>query len=197
MSWEEFKDEKTCPCHKGTYTITRQANDWGQSRVSFEMNCTPCQNTYVQFTSHYHDPGAPGGTSSFDLWVLKIDKQALDNAEKQIRRKKDAILSVAQERYLKEWLGRFGGKTKKSVWAELKSIDRSHVPSLGTFYIHTKNGTLEDYLRTWFDAERIIPIFAFLGIQDSEIAEGNAEVSEQSQNREALKRQMLSRAVHI
>ena len=83
------------------------------------------------------------------------------------------------------------------MWAELRFIDRSHVPSIGTFYIHTKNGTLEDYLRTWFDAERIIPILAFLGIQDSEIAEGNAEVSEQSQNREALKRQMLSRAVHI
>jgi len=165
--------------------------------MSFEMNCTPCQNKYVQFTSRYHDPGAPGGTSSFDLWVLKIDKQALDNAEKQIGRKKSAILSMAHERYLKEWLGRFGGKTKKSVWAELRSIDRSHVPSIGTFYIHTKNGTLEDYLRTWFDAERIIPILAFLGIQDSEIAEGNAEVSEQSQNREALKREMLSRAVHI
>jgi hypothetical protein len=113
MSWEEFKDEKTCPCHKGTYTSTRQANDWGQSRVSFEMNCTPCQNKYVQFTSRYHDPGAPGGTSSFDLWVLKIDKQALDNAEKQIGRKKDAILSMAHERYLRNGSEGLGAKRKK------------------------------------------------------------------------------------
>ena len=125
MSWEEFNDEKPCPCGKGKYTITRQENDWGKSHVSFRMNCKDCRNTYVQFVFRYHDPGAPGGTSSSDLWVLKEDKQALDDLEKQIGRKKEAILSMAQVRYLQRWLESFVDKPKKRIWAELKSIDRT------------------------------------------------------------------------
>ena len=197
MSWGEFKTEKTCPCRKGTYTITRQENDWGKSHVSFQMNCTICQNTYVQSTFRYHDPGAPGGTSSSYLWVLKGDKQAVDDLEKQITRKKKAVLSMAQARYLKQWLARFVDKPKKLVWAELKAIDRSRVPSLATFYARTKNGTLKTYLRTWFDSEKVIPILVFLGIHDSEIEEAYAELSEQNQKIESLKQQMLSRGAHI
>lgn len=197
MSWEEFKYEKTCPCRKGTYTITRRENDWGKSHVSFQMNCTICQNAYVQFTFHYHDPGAPGGTSSSYLWVLKRDKQAVDDAEKQITRKKKAVSSMAQTRYLRQWLARFMAKPKKVVWAELKAIDRSLVPSLATFYARTKNGTPKGYLRTLFDAEKVIPILAFLGIYDSEIEEAYAELSKQNQKLENLKQQMLSRGAHI
>jgi hypothetical protein len=197
MGWEEFKNEKVCPCHNGTYTITRQENDWGKSHVSFEMNCTSCQERYVQFTFRYHDPGAPGGTSSSYLWVLKTDMQAVDAVEEQIKRKKKAVLSMAQVRYLKQWLERFVDKPKKVVWAELKAIDRSRVPSLATFYAHTKNGTPKAYLRTWFDAEKVILILGFLGIHDSEIEEAYAELSEKNQKIETLKRQMLSRGVHI
>jgi len=169
----------------------------GKSHVSFQMNCTICQNTYDQFTFRYHDPGAPGGTSLSYLWVLKGDKQAVEDAEKQITRKKKAVLSMAQARYLKQWLARFVDKPKKVVWAELKAIDRSRVPSLATFYARTKNGTPKAYLRTWFDAEKVILILAFLGIHDSEIEEAYAELSEKNQKIETLKRQMLSRGVHI
>jgi hypothetical protein len=83
MSWEEFNDEKPCPCSKGTSTITRQENDWGKGHIFFRMNCKDCRNTYVHFAFRYHDPGAPGGTSLSDRWVLKEDKKALDDIEKQ------------------------------------------------------------------------------------------------------------------
>lgn len=197
MSWEEFKYQKTCPCSKGKYTITRQENDWGKSHLWFKMNCESCQNTYVQFTSHYHDPGAPGGTSSSDFWVLKEDKQALDDLQKQIKREKEAILSMGQARYLQRWLDTFVDKPKKRIWAELKSIAHHCVPSLGTFYTRTKDESLEDYLREWFDAEKLISILDFLGIHDSELPQAYAQLNEQSQNSEGTERQMLSRAVHI
>lgn len=197
MSWEEFNDEKPCPCAKGKYTITRQENDWGKGHIFFRMNCKDCRNTYVHFAFRYHDPGAPGGTSLSDRWVLKEDKKALDDIEKQIRRMKEAILALAQARYLKQWLARFLDKPKNAVWAELKSIDRARVPSLGTFYNHTKNETPEDYLRTWFDAENVIPILAYLGIQDSEIVAAYAELSEQNQRHESAEDRMLRRGIHI
>jgi hypothetical protein len=197
MSWEEFNNEKSCPCSKGTYTITRQENDWGKGHISFRMNCKDCRNSYVHFAFPYHDAGAPGGTSLSDLWVLKEDKKALDDIEKQIRRMKEAILALAQGRYLKQWLARFLDKPKNAVWAELKSIDRAHVPSIGTFYNHTKNETPEDYLRTWFDAEKVIPILAYLGIQDSEIVAAYAELSEKNERRENAEGRMLRRGVHI
>ena len=104
---------------------------------------------------------------------------------------------MAQARYLKQWLARFFDKPKKVVWAELKSIDRSRVPSLGTFYSHTKNETSEDYLRTWFDAEKVLSILAFLGIQDSEIVAAYAEVRKQNKKRENAEGRMLRRGVYI
>lgn len=142
-----------------------------------------------------HTP--PGGTSSSDFWVLKEDKQALDDSEKQIKRKKDVTLSIGQARYLQRWLDTFVDKPKKRIWTELKSIAHHRVPSLGTFYTRTKDESLEHYLREWFDAEKLISILAFLGIRDSEITEAYAQLNEQSQKSERAKREMLSRGVYI
>lgn len=128
---------------------------------------------------------------------MKEDKQALDDSEKQIKRKKDVTLSIGQARYLQRWLDTFVDKPKKRIWAELKSIAHHRVPSLGTFYTRTKDESLEQYLREWFDAEKLISILAFLGIRDSEITEAYAQLNEQSQKSERAKREMLSRGVYI
>jgi hypothetical protein len=196
MSWEEYNEEKPCPCGTGTYAITRQENDWGKSHEWFEMKCLRCQANYAQHTHTYHDPGAPGGTSSLCLWVLRDDKLAVDDVERQIEREKLSMLATAQARYLQKWLENFAGKAKKNVWEELKSIDRSRVPSLGTFYKHTKDDSVEGYLHDWFKAERLLEILAFLGVADSEITDANKRLICLDEECQVAKRKMISAGVH-
>jgi hypothetical protein len=196
MSWDEYNVEKVCPCGAGTYMVTRQENDWGKSHEWLKMNCAQCQDKYITFTLSYLDLGAPGGTSSLPLWVLKADKQAVDNLERQIERESESMLRTAQSRYSQRWLARFAGKTKNDIWAQLKSINHSHVPSLGTFYNHTKNESAESYLREWFRPERIKAILAFLDITDAEMAEADKRLKDLAEECEAMKQKMVRAGVH-
>jgi hypothetical protein len=195
MTWDESKEDKACPCGTGTYTITRRANDWGQGGEWFEMNCSRCRETYVQFKLDYLDPGAPGSTSILDLWVLRRDKEAVDDLQKQIKRTEQSMLAKALPRYLSRWLKHFAGKSKKDVWRELKPLDRSHVPSLGTFYKHTKDG-VETYLQDFFAAKRIISILDLLKITDSEMTELNQRLRNMDREYEAVKKKMIDAGVY-
>ncbi len=195
MSWEKYKEERACPCGAGTYTVTRQENDWGKVHEWHEMNCARCRNNYVQYTLSYHDPGAPGGTSFSPLWVLIADKRTVDDAGEQIKLLENSMFAKAKGRYLQRWLEHFADKSKKDVWRELKPLDRSHVPSLATFYKHTKDG-VEDYLRDFFVAKRLMSILDLLNISDAEMTEFNQRLRQMHRQYEKVEKKMIDTGVH-
>jgi hypothetical protein len=127
---------------------------------------------------------------------LRDEKQALDEVERQIEREKLSMLATAQARYLQQWLAHFAGKPKKNVWAELKSIDHSRVPSLGTFYKHTKDDGVERYLHDWFKPRRLMKILVFLGVADSEMTEAKKRLIYLEEECQTATRKMISAGVH-
>lgn len=195
MSWDEYKQTSACPCGTGTYTITRHENDWGKTHESLEMNCTDCRARYLQFSHSYHDTGAPSGLSAMFLWVLRRDKEAVDDIEQEIEREKQSIVAIARTRYLRRWLAHFAGKSKKDVWAQLRSINRLGVPSLSTFYDHTQGEGVEQYLHHWFEAERLIPILTFLDVADPEITEATKRLFALGGQYEAARNEMVRKGV--
>ena len=196
MSWDEYKQKKACPCRAGTYTITRQENDWGKSHEWYTMNCERCLEKYVEFTYSYHDPGAPGGISSTNLWVLKEEMGELDRIRLSIQHAQHIMVNKATARYSSRWLQHFEGKSKKDVWEELKALDRSFVPSLGTFYKHTSDG-VDIYLRDLFNAKRLTPILDFLGATDLDLTFDRERLLAMERAYDTAKTKMIRGGVYL
>jgi hypothetical protein len=124
MSWEEMVLEtKPCWCGKGTITYRMEMDDWNRTQNSREINCPAC-----------------------------LEKANSEKARKQREEKRKAIhekaKDLAAQRHLEYWLSLYSGLNKKAAW-QLYTSGKDY-PSLGTFYKHTKDEGLQNYMRRFF-----------------------------------------------
>lgn len=126
MSWDEIgSSERKCPCGKGKYVITLEADDWNRMRSKTEIKCPACR---------------------------KKNKQALaiiESHEAKARAVRKSAGNEARERFLPVFVNHFAGLSKKEVWERLHK--GSQYPALGTFYSHIRSyGSVEAYLEKHF-----------------------------------------------
>ena len=77
MGYEKFEHEHPCPCGKGVQVAEWEEHDtWvsGNEAATYTLRCPDCAQRFVYF----YDVGQ-------GYWVLKEDKQKIDDLEKRIR----------------------------------------------------------------------------------------------------------------
>lgn len=86
---------------------------------------------------------------------------------------KERAKSLAEQRYLDDWLAQFEGMNKRQAWFQLTQ-GRGY-PSLGNFYKHVKDEGIDRYLRRNFfqDVEKAL---TDMGKVDAEVSVALAEL---------------------
>lgn len=162
MSNHQYK----CPCGNSTYTIKYFMDDWNRSEEQREMDCHSCKQNYQLYTCSYFHSGME---CSSCRWVPKESYKKVEDIGIQLNKTKKDIIDIATSRYLDKWLMYFQNiKTKKGIWRELTDNGKKY-PSLSTFYAHTKNESLNIYLRREFTLEKVPTILQKIDIIDNEI----------------------------
>ncbi len=170
MSWEEMSVEKhPCPCGKGTYSVTLRMDDWHRTAKSMKMDCEDCRGQYVIHTENSHRSGLP---HVVQFWISKDVAAEHDRLLEEARTARSKIVNLRTQRHLPKWLALFGNKNKKQAWALLTNKGDRY-PALGTFYQHTKEEGLPQYLERHFrnaDDSAFNEMLNLLGVEDAELA---------------------------
>lgn len=167
MSWEYFESIVACPCGKGTYTETFGSNDWGQTSISWDMDCPLCKANYALYTYSYYKNGM---RSKGNRW---IEKSKYDKAIKMLNEAKNIKLraiNTAKNKYLDALVTQFENSSKKAIWETLRT-NINWYKSLGTFYQHTKGKEKREYLGELFSDYYLNELFKIMQVNDKEIQE--------------------------
>jgi len=163
MSYEPISEEELkCPCENGIYRVTISVNDWFQWNEHWEMLCENCKSKYILRETIRYDSGM--SRNSYRWISIEEDKKA-----REIEAQCSALIECLVDKYLNEFLAYFSEKSKKEIWGIITSRG-SQYPSLGTFYKHTKDAGLENYLKQYFQ-ENIECAFEILNRNPPELEE--------------------------
>jgi hypothetical protein len=126
MSWDEIgKNETNCPCGKGKYVVTLEADDWNRMRTQTEIQCSACRKKNKQAICMIR---------SHQTHEHKLRKTAAREAKK---------------RFFPVFKARFAGNSKREIWEQL--FKAYNYPALGTFYSHIRSdGSVDAYLEKHF-----------------------------------------------
>ena len=143
MSWEEIsREDSPCKCGKSTMTRIFEMDDWNRTRNHTEIQCPVCHKEAIR----------------------EIEEK--EKKEKQRALLYEQAKNIALQKYLNQWLEKYEGLNKKQAWLLLSS--GSGYPSLATFYKHTKEEGLLNYLTRQFNYD-FCEILKEMNISDSEI----------------------------
>lgn len=170
MNWEVMSVEKhPCPCGKGIYSVTHRMDDWNRTDISKSMDCEVCRERYVIYSENLYRSGMPGVAQFWISKEVRAEYERLLNEAKALRRQ---VQILRDQRYLPKWNALFQGKNKKQSWKILTNKGKRY-PALGTFYQHTKEEGLAEYLERHFknaDDRDFNEILKILGVEDAEVA---------------------------
>jgi hypothetical protein len=142
-------------------------DDWNRSEERWEMDCIKCKKQYCLYQYSYLDSGMNCRTF---LWVRREELEKVDKIEAQLTKAKEEVVKKAKARYMDMWLSYFQDvKSKKEIWRRLTDNGKRY-PSLSAFYNHTKDTTLQSYLRGEFTYESMPVILQKLHVADREIS---------------------------
>lgn len=170
MSWEEMSvDKHPCPCGKGTYSVTHRMDDWNRSDSSMQMDCEECRVTFVLFSESQNRGGIP---HTVQFWISKATEVEYGHMRATAVSDRTKAKELRTQRYLPRWKALFEGKNKKQAWGILTNNGERY-PALGTFYLHTKEEGLVEYIERHFkdaDERAFNEILKLLGVEDVEVA---------------------------
>jgi hypothetical protein len=172
MSFEEMGSTKhPCPCGKGTYTYTWSMDDWNRTESEKVMNCKECKKNYVL---DEYDSSEKGISSTSTRWIRRDISEKAEALIVEAECLQDEAKKLASKLYLEKWMDHFKEiGDKKGIWAELTGNGKRY-PSLGTFYKHLKNQTVDSYLKNTFESasERLsdfVHIQKILNVKDTKV----------------------------
>jgi hypothetical protein len=168
MGWDLMSEKQhICACGSGTYTVRFFMDDWNRTEERWEMDCPICKQRYQLYTYSYYDSGM---SSEGQVWVLKAELAKVESIGTQLNKARNDIVDFATSRYMEAWLSYFqDAKTKKEKWRRLTDDGRRMYPSLSAFYQHTKDRSVEEYLKEEFRYINIPNILAKINVTDSYI----------------------------
>lgn len=167
MSWEYSDRKYACPCGNGTYTETSGSNDWGQSSVTWKMDCASCELNYALYTYSYYKHGMH---SEGHRWIKRRAYEKAMEFLEEAKILKNHSVELAKNRYLDVLVARFENSRKKTVW-EVLHANIKWYKSLGTFYKHTKEMNKREYLGELFSDNHLEDVLKIANVKDKEIQE--------------------------
>ena len=81
---------------------------------------------------------------------------------------KKGLAAFAVAQHGEVWSEHFSGKAKKAIWRELTD-DGKDYPSLGTFYLHVRQSSLQSTLTRYFDYQNLSTVIRVLHLTGSEL----------------------------
>lgn len=117
-------------------------DDWNRTRTSRTINCRECLEKYL---------------------TEETEKSRKNKLREKLHIK---AKKLATDRYLDAWNEKFKGLNKKQIWEALSN--KSGYPSLGTFYKHTREEGMPNYIKRQFE-QNFEDCLEKLGISDESI----------------------------
>lgn len=166
MSWDECGSKShPCPCGNGHYTISYLMDDWNRSDERWEMQCETCRASYTLFSFWTYRHGL---SEERHGWAANSLIEALRQARNHQQEKERGVIIYLETNIKDAWLAHFFGKSKKLVWEQLTESGKTY-PSLGTFYTHTRQDSMEAVLLGYLKPDSVETVTRVLGAKDEQL----------------------------